>query len=159
MARIVLSPEAGINLTVADADTSPTQGILYGVWADSGYYVYAHANGAIAEGAACILLYTGEAADMDTTDSGSTMKVVGINVTTGGLSDNQWGWFWRGCGFEYVKVADAIAADTNLTTTATAGVVGSGGDAITSLNLVTANASGAAALRQAQAGGFLVTNP
>jgi hypothetical protein len=154
MARIVTDGKAYINLELVD--TSPTQELGSGVWADSGRYEYFQASGAVAEGAACILTYAdGQAAEMDTTGSGSTPKVVGVAVEA--LADNEYGWFWRGAGYDTALVVTGVSAGDALTTTATAGVLGSGGDTVIGA-ISAANSSGSTALTAVRATSLLGTN-
>lgn len=122
-----------------------------------GVYVFARANGAVLQGDLCkIDPETWDADSVTTTESGSTGKMCGIAQAA--LADNEFGWFWRGCGTTEALVADGVSADTNGTTTANAGVIGSGGDAIATLTVIDANSSGAAALRTVKAYGFIGTN-
>lgn len=108
---------------------------------DSGHYVYGQANGAITEGYVCkAVAGTWDFDTVTTTESGSTNTVIGVCVASGGLADNQWGWFWRGLGQEYVYATD-VNADVQLTTSANAGEATTGGDNIDGLFTVENNAS------------------
>lgn len=137
MARRVLTG-VGVNLEVgsklaAGSTTVYTPDYILGqqVVADSGVYIYGQANGAVAEGYAC--KYVEGTFDFDTvttSESGSTQTHIGVCVTAGGLADNQYGWFWRGCGSEYVYVKDSATIDTQMMTTTTAGQVGDSTDGI-----------------------------
>lgn len=95
------------------------------VLADSGVYIYMQANGAIAEGyIAKFIEGTWDADTITTAESGTTNTPLGVCVASGGLADNQHGWFWRGAGSEYVYVESTVAAaDTQLLTSSTAGKV------------------------------------
>lgn len=154
MARIVTDGTAYVNLS--QVDTGATQKLGQSVQADSGVYEYFQANGAISEGGVCILTYDdGQAVEADTTASGSTPKSIGIACEA--LADNEYGWFWRGKGYENVLLAASVADDAAITTTATAGEGGTGGDLIFSLISTAAN-GGSVALTACAAGGLLTTN-
>lgn len=146
-----------INLSLGSASTTPEYGVGEHVNADSGVYVYMQANGAIVEGYLCKFVEGTYDADTCTTaESGSVHTPLAANVTAGGLADNFWGWFWRGGkGQDYVYVQD-IATDTQVTTTATAGQGGSGGDNI--FGLFTNENNSAAALTLCRASEIFSTN-
>lgn len=156
MSRIIADGAVGISLSVADSEIKFGLGEQH--TADSGVYLYAQADGAIAEGALVKISDVGQADSVTTAESAATPKKLGVCVAAGGLADNQYGWFWRGNGVEEALLANGVAADTALTTTATAGVLGTGGDAVVSLVSVDANSSGAAALGTVQAYGLLGSN-
>jgi hypothetical protein len=111
---------------------------------DSGQYIYMQANGAVVEGYLCKYVEGTYDADTCTTaESGSTATPLGVCVTSGGLVDNQWGWFWRGLGSgEYVYLTTTIAADTQVTTHTVAGQGSTGGDPIHSLFANVSSGSG-----------------
>ena len=159
MARKVLSGAFGVDLSRVHTETSYDR-FAYRtmVEADSGVYIYGQASGAIDEGALCFIDETGQVAELDSTGSGSTPKECCVCVSAGGLADDQEGWFWRGKGVEEVLVANSVADDAALTTTANAGIAGAGGDAVNSLVTTEANSSGAARLTTCQAAGLLSTN-
>lgn len=121
-----------------------------------GEYVFAEAGGAIDRGALCQLTYAGVATEQDTTTSGSTRKRDAIAQAT--LASGEYGFFWRGRGSTEALVATGISADAALTTTATAGELGAGGDAVFSLLAVDANSSGSTALRTVFADSYISTN-
>lgn len=157
MARIVNDGTVGINLSVGSASTTPEHKPGATVRADTGNYIYGSANGAVAEGAIC--KYVEGTFDFDTVttaESGSTNTLVGVSVASGGLADNYWGWFWVGNGSEEVLLATTIAADTQVTTTSSAGTGGSGGDNVYSL--FTNESSGSGGLTNCRASGRLATN-
>lgn len=127
------------------------------VYCDSGVYVYGQANGTVAEGDCC--KYVERAYDFDpaATGEGDTELItLGVCVTSGGLADNQHGWFWLGEGSEYVLCED-VAADVQVTLTAAAGTVGAGGEAIDGLVTIENNAS--AGLTLCRSATRLTTNP
>jgi hypothetical protein len=121
-----------------------------------GVYVFAQAGEAIAKGDLCHITYAGQATMLDSTASGSTRKRCGIAQVA--LANDEYGWFWRGEGTTEARLADSIAAGAALTTTATDGVLGAGGDAVASLLAVDANASGGVALRTVEADILISTN-
>lgn len=153
----------GINVTqpsaLAAGSTTvyvPDYKLGHQIMCDSGLYVYGQANGAVAEGYLC--KYVEGVWDFDTitsTESGSTQTPLGISVASGALADNQFGWFWRGLGQEFGFVTGAIATDTQLTTTASAGILGAGGDPVH--NLFT-NALSATALCSVRSAALLEVN-
>lgn len=154
MARIVTDGTAYVNLS--QVDTSALFKLGLSVEADSGVYEYYQANGAVSEGAVCIVtLDDGQAVEADTSGSGSTPKTIGVACEA--LADNEYGWFWRGKGYENVLLAASVADDAAITTTATAGEGGTGGDLIFSLVSTAAN-GGSVALTACAAGGLLTTN-
>lgn len=150
MARKVTSA-VGVNLAagapLAAGSTTvyiPEYALGERVVADSGIYQYLQANGAVAEGYACKFVEgTFDADPVDTTESGTTNTPLGVCVTSGGLSDNQYGWFWRGDGQDYVYLTSSITINTQLTTGGTAGQVTTGGDPIHDLfNTVASTTAG-----------------
>jgi hypothetical protein len=123
---------------------------------ESGFYVYAQANGAIAEGAHCRLSYLGQADTITDAESGSDGNITGIAQKT--LADDEWGWFWRGLGTTQALVQTGISAGAVLTCTSSAGELGAGGDAVKTLFAGAGNSSGSTALTRVVAYGFLGTN-
>lgn len=118
---------------------------------DSGEYVYGSANGAVAENYLC--KYVEGVWDFDTithTEGDTAHCLLGVCVASGGLADNQWGWFWLGKGSELVYIKSSVAsADTQLLLCTTAGQVDDstdGTDVIHDLFNVAAAAGTAAAL-------------
>lgn len=162
MARIALN-QVGVNFaagslppSITGALSQPEYALGTQIWADSGLYIYGQANGAIAEGYICKYVEgTFDFDTVDTTESGTTPTNLGVCVTSGGLADNYFGWFWRGCGKESVYVQD-VAANVQVTTTGTAGQGGAGGDYI--YNLFTNENNAAAGLTSCRASGLLSTN-
>ena len=157
MSRIVLQGPAGAYLAGIYTSTTIPHGLGEKAIADNGHYVFAQADGAIAAGAYCRWLpETGQMDSETTAESGSTPVAGAVAVVA--LADDEYGWFWRGCGYEEALVATGVSALAALTTTATAGELGAGGDSVVGAQLVDANSSGATALRTIQAYGFLGTN-
>lgn len=146
MARKVTSA-VGVNLTagalLAAGSTTvyiPEYALGERVIADSGVYQYLQANGTVAEGYICKFVEgTFDADTVTTTESGAVNTPLGVCVTSGGLADNQYGWFWRGDGQDYVYLTTSISADTQLTTGGTAGQATTGGDPIHDLFNTTAS--------------------
>jgi len=131
-------------------------GLLDNHLAKDGYYVYGQADGAVAAGGLVRILESGQVDEITTAESAATAKTLGIAQAA--LADNQYGWFWRGVGQTEALLANGVTADVSLTTTATAGVLGTGGDAVTTLRAIDANASGSAALGTVYAYGFIGSN-
>lgn len=162
MARIALN-QVGVNLAAKSSlqggsttAYNPEFGIGTQIWADSGLYIYGQANGAITEGHICKFVDgTWDFDSVTTAESGTAFTPLGVCVASGGLADNQHGWFWRGFGKESVYVAD-VASGVQVTTTGNAGEGGSGGDYVYSLFTNENNA--AAGLTSCVATGALSTN-
>lgn len=68
---------------------------------------------------------------IDTTESASQPQLIGVADTD--IASGSYGWVWVGEGQMEAIVVNAVAAGTLLTTTATGGQAGSGGDAINSV--------------------------
>lgn len=98
-----------------------------------GFMHFAQVNEAagIAIGRFAIIGPDGQAIAMNTTDSGSLGQDIGVACAA--LADNEYGWFWRGPGTWEALVTDSVAANTQLTTTASDGIAGTGGDTIQGL--------------------------
>lgn len=107
--------------------------LLWGRLTDGsyGFFEYARAEGAVTAGSLAYIDGVNDARALDTTGSGSTPRNVGAAVAT--LADEECGWFWRGGGRFEVFVANGTTTGAVLTTTATAGEAGAGGDAIIGL--------------------------
>lgn len=91
---------------------------------------------------------------LDTTESASTPQLVG--VADAAIASGSYGWVWVGEGTCEAEVDDSVAAGTALTTIATAGEVGTGGDAIAGLTNVDAGVDGTRVTVQAT--GIMRTN-
>lgn len=125
---------------------------------DLGRVVWAKAGEAIAEGEVCKLVRSSSiltATKLDTTISGTEQIMVGVAHKA--IASGSYGWFFRG-PFQHVQVLllTTIAADTVLTTTATAGSAGTGGDTI--LGLTSNASSGSGGLTYCRASTILGTN-
>lgn len=127
---------------------------------DSGLYIYMQANGAVPEGyAAKYAEGTWDADTVTSAESGTTNTPVGICVADGGLVDNQYGWFWRGMGYEYAYIKDSAVADAQLMTTTTAGQVGDSTDGLDPIHdLFCVGAAAGAALSLVRSSVLLTTN-
>lgn len=133
---------------------------------DSGIYRYLQANGAVAEGYACKYLRSGltvanfDATPMNGTTSGTTPTDVAICVATGGLADNQQGWFWIGHGEDYCYLASAITSYTQLSagTSTTLGQLGAetSGDRV--CDLIAIDSATSSGLRLCRSTRLLCTN-
>jgi hypothetical protein len=96
-------------------------------------WVYGQANGAQTAGEASQFTRDGnwDATPMTTTTQDSKLWNVGVpNIA---MTDNYYGWFFHGCGEFEIVVANGVAALSPLTTTGTAGEVGTGGTLIDGL--------------------------
>lgn len=116
---------AGTEITEVSTDARETVGALF--TGSDGIYQYAKAEGAITAGWAAIIDENGDATAATTTLSGSLPCAIGIACAT--LADEEYGWFWRGCGTFEAVVANGVTAGA-LTTTASAGILGTGGDSV-----------------------------
>ena len=111
-----------------EIDTVPTQAVGTVLEGSDGFYEYVKFTATASNGHYVVITGTGDASGITTTNAGSTYQKVGVaqaDVTVA----NTYGWVWRGNGTSLGIVANGVAAG-NLTTTATAGVLGSGGTAV-----------------------------
>lgn len=97
------------------------------------YWRYGQANGAQTAGEVAQFSRDGtwDATPMTTTTQDSKLWRLGVPDIA--MTDNYYGWFWTGNGDFEIIVSNAVAALSPLTTTATAGVVGTGGTLIDGL--------------------------
>ena len=116
---------ASIDLTVNEEKPTQTVGDLF-IGTD-GIYQYVKSEGGASAGMFLLVDQVGDATKLTTTNSGSTAQAVGVAVAD--LTDEYYGYVWRGVGTFEAIVADSVTAG-NLTTTATDGVAGTGGDTI-----------------------------
>lgn len=116
---------AGKDLTVNEENPSETVGALF--TGSDGVYQYVKSEGGCSAGHFLLVDEAGDATKITTTNSGAVAQAVGVAVAA--LTDEYYGWVWRGCGTFEAIVADGVTAG-NLTTTATDGVAGTGGDTI-----------------------------
>lgn len=129
---------------------------------DSGVYKYLQADGAVAEGY-LVRWYPSnfDANIIDTTASGTAPTNCGICVASGGLADNQQGWFWLGDGEEYCALASGVTSLTvPLCTWTTSGLIGGAGsgDLIWNLVAVDSSTSSGTSLRLCRSNTLLKTN-
>jgi hypothetical protein len=142
-------PQVGYDFTATS--TTDTYGHGFVVHTNEGPVVWAKAGGTITEGQVAKLEFISSiwaAVALDTTESASEQTFVGI--ASKAVTSGSYGWFFRG-PFDNVQVlvATTINADVTLTTTATAGTAGSGGDTI--LGLTTNASSGSGGLTYCRA--------
>lgn len=126
-----------------------------------GDWIFAQASGALTAYAVCKIDETGQATELDTTGSGSEPTMVGVPQVD--LADNEYGWFFRGNGGGDGKgikmlIQTGVSAGAVLTTTATAGEAGAGGDAIQNVTNVDANSSGSTVATEIFCMGLMSTN-
>lgn len=106
-----------------------------------GAWAYGQADEAIAAGEFVFVNEVdGGLTLLDTTESASTPQLVG--AADAAIASGSYGWVWVGEGTFEAEVDNAVAAGTALTTIATAGEVGTGGDAIAGLTNVDAGVDG-----------------
>lgn len=110
---------------------SPQFGIGEKHWDDNGdLWEYAKNEGGCSAGHFCLLDNAGDATALTTTNAGSVGQKVGVADIA--MTDEYYGWYWRGGGegnFTAI-IANAVAAGTQLTSTGTSGVAGTGGVAL-----------------------------
>lgn len=155
-----------INKSTGAVSTDPEYKPGWEIVCDSGRYKYLKANGAIAEGKIVKFLRSGvvtsdfDATPLNTTLSGAVPTDCAICVTDGGLTDNQWGWFWLGQGEEYIYVTTGMASYTQLTTWTSAGELAASGsgDNVADLVCIDSTTSSGTALRLARSTRLLATN-
>jgi len=102
-----------------------------------GFWMYGQADEALTAGQ--FVFYTmsdGGLTLMDTTEAGATPKFIG--VTDAVIASASYGWVWVGQGEYEAIVVNAVSANTQLTTTGTAGSAGTGGDTIAGLRNIDA---------------------
>ncbi len=105
----------------------PTQAVGTLVTGTDGVYQYGRCEGGLLAGQFALVDELGDLTALTTTNSGSLPQAVGVACAD--LTDEYYGWVWRGCGVFEAIVTNGAAAGA-LTTTATPGVAGTGGDTI-----------------------------
>jgi len=124
----------GQSLTVIGGDTDhltiPGQALGTTVVTNAGTYVYAKASATFAAGDLCQLSADGlySVSATTTTTIGSVANAVVVPQQA--ISSGQFGYFFSGNGLFNLSVANAVSANTKLTTTGTTKVAGTGGTAI-----------------------------
>lgn len=139
-----MSDLAGVDTSETHTTPKYTVGQIYRLDHSTygrGAWVYGQADEAIAAGE---FVFVNEADGgltlLDTTESASTPQLVG--AADAAIAASSYGWVWVGEGTFEAEVDDAVAAGTILTTIATAGEVGTGGDTIAGLTNVDAGVNG-----------------
>lgn len=140
MLALLLVPASGftqdnyiVGLSGFDLDTavsSPAHELGVPYWGKQGMFKYAQASETITAGSWVFLSETNILTLADTTESGTEQLPVCV-ATSNMTTTNKYGWVWCGGGVFEAFVTNAVAADSALTTTATGGTAGTGGDAIT----------------------------
>lgn len=141
-----------LGISPNEVSSTPTATLLDRGTTKQGTFVYAQAGEALARYAACKISSAGQATEFDTTESAAVPSMVGFPQVA--LANDEYGWFWVGEGgataaaapekVVYGLVADSVTAGAKMTTTATEGVIGAGGDVIQGLTtLTTTGAAGA----------------
>lgn len=118
----------GFDLTNSTAQPRHQLGIPY--WGREGVFVYGKATETILAGQWVFLNERNELTLMDTTESGTEQMRVCVE-TANANTTTPYVWVWCGVGSFEAIVTNGVAADSSLTTTGSAGVAGTGGDAIT----------------------------
>ena len=122
----------GVNLDQVDLTPQYDLGAYH--WGNNGLYQYVRCEGSIGAGR---YVFVDENFDLAiATSSPSIAQAIG--VTRVAMTDEQYGWVWRGCGTFEAILANGVSAGVNLTTTGSAGEAGTGGDTIIGLRSVDA---------------------
>lgn len=149
--------KAGIDFTKTGSTAEHTVGTT--VRTNDGEYTYVkHALAAATAGSAYKIQEDYQLLALDTTVSGSEPTDVGVpqvNIAAG-TTTPQYAWVFTGYGNFRASVATTISAGAALTTTASAGVLGAGGDAVGAAAV--GETSGGAAVITCFAPGKLATN-
>jgi hypothetical protein len=149
---------AGIDLT--KTGSTPLYSLGLSVPTEDGTYQYVkHALAAAVAGDAFKIQEDYTTVALTTTESGDEPTNVGVFQVgiDAGTVTAQYGWLFTGFGNFQAKIANGVTAGAALTTTANAGILGTGGDVVAAA-CVTANTSGSAAVRACYAPGKLRTN-
>ena len=101
-----------------------TPGALY-IAEDGRFYEYAKSEGAASAGHFCIIDESGDAikADNDT----HTAVAYKLGVACVDMTDEYYGWYWRGNGVFEAIIGNSVSALSALTLTGTGGEPGTGG--------------------------------
>lgn len=125
-----------------------------------GEWIFAQADGAIDQYAFCLILGTGQASELTTTNAGSSTVMVGVPQVA--LADNEYGWFWRGCGGGDGKGIYGLAINytalAKLQTTATGGVADDASTTVIANVVGLDTVGGTAAATELFATGYLQCN-
>lgn len=126
---------SGTDLDNSSATPQFSLGIPYS--GSAGFYLYGQATETITAGAWVIVNHNSAFSLMDTTEAGATSKRICV-ATSAMSNDSRFGWAWCGGGVFEAFVASGISAGDALTTVATAGVAGTGGDSLVGCTAVEA---------------------
>lgn len=154
----VINGTAGVDLTKTDSVARHKVGTV--VKTDDGEYTYVkHALAVAAAGDVFKVQEDYQTIAVDTTVSGSEPTSLGAFqiAVAAGTTTAQYAFIFTGFGNFNANIATGVAAGAALTTTASAGVLGAGGDAVGAA-CVTANSSGSNAVRACFAPGAFATN-
>lgn len=145
---------SGFDLTASTSDQKFALGIPY--WGAQGMFMYVQATETTTQGDWVFVDEQNKLTLTDTTEA--SVKPFRVCVANSAMTTtNKYGWAWCGAGVFGAHVASGVAATDPLTTTATAGVAGIGGAAITSCVNVAAGA-GASTLVTVRCGMLPVVN-
>lgn len=120
---------SGFDLDLATSTPQSALGVPY--WGSQGVFKYAQASETIAAGSWVFVSESNILTLADTTESGTEQLPVCVAAANMNTTTGKYGWVWCGAGVFEAIVTNAVAADSALTTTATGGTAGTGGDAIT----------------------------
>lgn len=154
----VIDGPAGVDLTKTDSVARHAVGTV--VKTDDGQYTYVkHSLAAATAGDAFKIQEDYQTVALDSTESGSEPTNVGVAQIdiAAGTTTAQYAFLFTGYGNFNANIATGVSAGAALTTTASAKVLGAGGDAVGAA-CVTANSSGSNAVRACFAPGKLHTN-
>lgn len=116
----------GVNFN--DIETTPYQSAGTVLQGNDGFYEYVKYTAPVSAGHAVVIDASGNAQGLTTTLASTTYQKVGIAQADATVA-NTFGWVWRGNGSNTAILANGTSAG-NLTSTATAGVLGTGGTAV-----------------------------
>lgn len=118
---------AGVDINKASVKPLYELGVPY--FGKQGIFSYAKCTETIADGQWVFIDESNQLTLADTTESGTEQMRVGV-AATDCTTSSPYIFVWLGGGVFEAILSNALAADTALTTTATGGTAGSGGDAI-----------------------------
>lgn len=135
-----MSDFAGIDTTRVDSSKKFDINRVYSIKHPTyggGSWLYGQADEAISAGQwVHYVSADGGLTLMDSTEAADQPGRIGVADTD--IASGSWGWVWHGEGTFEAIVVNAVAAATQLTTTATAGQAGTGGDALTGVQNIDA---------------------
>lgn len=118
----------GVDMSLTPTTPLHELGVPY--FGKQGVFEYGKAEGAVTAGNWVTIDENNDVVEVTTTTIGDTPKKLGCAVAT--AADEDYVWVWRGAGTFECILANGVTANTQLTTTATAGDAGTGGDTINS---------------------------